>query len=83
VGALGILRDAIWLVHLLRFRGEGPASWIGLMVVVLNIFTSLFNFHLFDFSAGWIYVPGVGIAGGMALRNSREAAIEARDPETP
>ncbi|MET4292163.1 hypothetical protein ABIB06_003045 [Bradyrhizobium sp. LB8.2] len=23
--------------------------------------------HLFDFAEGWIYVLGVGIAGGMAL----------------
>ena len=38
------------------------------MVVVQNIFTSLFNSHLFDFNEGWIYVLGVGIAGGMVLR---------------
>jgi O-antigen ligase len=34
---------------------------------VQNIFTSLFNSHLFDFHEGWIYVLGVGVAGGMAL----------------
>jgi hypothetical protein len=74
-GALGIVvLYAIWLVHLMLFRGEGLAAWIGLMVVVQNIFTSLFNSHLFDFNEGWIYVLGVGIAGGMVLRNSQEAA---------
>jgi hypothetical protein len=74
-GALGIVvLYAMWLVHLLLFLGEGVAAWIGLMVVVQNIFTSLFNSHLFDFSEGWIYVLGVGIAGGMLLRTrSREA----------
>jgi hypothetical protein len=42
--------------------------------VVQNIFTSLFNSHIFDFTAGWIYVLGVGIAGGMVLKTgSREA----------
>jgi O-antigen ligase len=65
---------AIWLVHLVLFGGEGLAAWIGLMVVVQNIFTPLFNSHLFDFNEGWIYVLGVGIAGGMVLRNSHEAA---------
>jgi len=35
------------------------------MVVIQNIIGSLFNSHLFDFTEGWIYVFGVGIAGGM------------------
>jgi O-antigen ligase len=74
-GAIGIVvLYAMWLVHLMLFRGDGLATWIGLMVVVQNIFTSLFNSHLFDFNAGWIYVLGVGIAGGIVLRNSHEAA---------
>lgn len=59
---------AVWLWHLLLFRGDGLASWIGLMVVVQNIFTSLFNSHLFDFHEGWMYVLGVGVAGGMVLK---------------
>ncbi|MEH2554128.1 O-antigen ligase [Bradyrhizobium algeriense] len=65
-GMLGvILLYAMWLVHLLLFRGEGLVAWIGLLVVVQNIFTSLFNSHLFDFHEGWMYVLGVGVAGGM------------------
>jgi O-antigen ligase len=67
-GVIGIVvLWALWLVHLLLFRGEGLAPWIGLMVVVQNIFTSLLNSHLFDFHEGWIYVLGVGVAGGMTL----------------
>jgi O-antigen ligase len=67
-GAVGIaVLYAMWLAHLLLFRGEGLANWIGLLVVVQNIFTSLFNSHLFDFHEGWMYVLGVGVAGGMAL----------------
>ena len=62
-----ILLYAMWLVHLLLFRGEGLVAWIGLLVVVQNIFTSLFNSHLFDFHEGWMYVLGVGVAGGMML----------------
>ena len=65
---------AMWLRHLLLFRGEGLASWIGLLVVVQNIFTSLFNSHLFDFHEGWMYVLGVGVAGGMVLKGSQRAA---------
>jgi O-antigen ligase len=67
-GMIGvILLYAMWLVHLLLFRGEGLVAWIGLLVVVQNIFTSLFNSHLFDFHEGWMYVLGVGVAGGMTL----------------
>ena len=62
-----ILLYAMWLVHLLLFRGEGLVAWIGLLVVVQNVFTSLFNSHLFDFHEGWMYVLGVGVAGGMTL----------------
>jgi O-antigen ligase len=74
-GVIGIVvLYAMWLVHLLLFRGDGLVAWIGLLVVVQNIFTSLFNSHIFDFTPGWIYVLGVGIAGGMVLRTgSREA----------
>ena len=65
-GAVGIVvLYAMWLVHLLLFRGDGLAAWIGLMVVVQNIFTSLFNSHIFDFHEGWMYVLGVGVAGGL------------------
>jgi O-antigen ligase len=67
-GAVGvILLYAIWLSHLLLFRGDSLAAWIGLSVVVQNVFTSLFNSHLFDFHEGWMYVLGVGVAGGMML----------------
>src|SRR5204862_62727 len=41
--------------------------------VLQNMFSSLFNSHLFDFHEGWMYVLGVGIAGGMVLRARSEA----------
>jgi hypothetical protein len=43
-------------------------------VVVQNVFTSLFNSHLFDFHEGWMYVLGVGVAGGMVLGARRQDA---------
>jgi len=68
-GVIGIaVLYAMWLLHLLLFRGADLSSWIGLLVVVQNIFTSLFNSHLFDFHEGWMYVLGVGVAGGMVLK---------------
>jgi hypothetical protein len=38
-----------------------------LLVVVQNVVSSLLNSHLFDFHEGWMYVLGVGVAGGMML----------------
>jgi O-antigen ligase len=74
-GAVGVVvLYAMWLAHLLLFRGDGLANWIGLLVVVQNIFTSLFNSHLFDFHEGWMYVLGVGVAAGMTLRARRHDA---------
>ncbi|SEM35626.1 O-antigen ligase [Bradyrhizobium sp. OK095] len=68
-GLIGVgVLYAIWVLHLLLFRGDGLANWVGLLVVVQNVFTSLFNSHLFDFHEGWMYVIGVGVAGGMVLR---------------
>lgn len=68
-GVVGVaLLWAIWLSHLLLFRGEGLAAWIGALVVVQNVVSSLANSHIFDFHEGWMYVLGVGVAGGMVLK---------------
>ena len=78
-GAVGIVvLYAMWFVHFSLFRGEGLAAWIGLMVVLQNVVSSLFNSHLFDFHEGWMYVIGVGVAGGMVLR--AKAGGEAAEP---
>ena len=74
-GVIGVaILYAIWILHLLLFRGDGLAHWIGLLVVVQNVFTSLFNSHLFDFHEGWMYVIGVGVAGGMVIRAQQAGA---------
>ena len=59
---------AMWLAHFLLFRGGGWTSWAGMVVVVENVISSTVNSHLFDFSQGWLYVFGVGVAGGIALK---------------
>jgi O-antigen ligase len=68
-GLLGcVVLYAMWYFHLLLFRESSFAAWIGLIVVVQNIVSSLLNSHLFDFHEGWMYVLGVGVAGGMVER---------------
>jgi O-antigen ligase len=71
LGTTGVvLLYAMWIAHLLLFRGPGLPAWIGLVFVIQNIVSSLFNSHLFDFTQGWIYVFGVGVAGGAVLRQA-------------
>ena len=73
-GLLGcIVLYAMWYSHLLLFCKTSLAAWIGLIVVVQNIVSSLLNSHLFDFHEGWIYVLGVGVAGGMAARTKKDS----------
>ncbi|MEY9459952.1 MULTISPECIES: O-antigen ligase family protein [Bradyrhizobium] len=79
-GIVGVLiLYALWFAHLSLFRGEGLACWIGLLVVVQNMLTSQLNTHLFDFTPGWVYVLGVGVAGGMTL--AKRARELEHDPE--
>jgi hypothetical protein len=73
-----IMLYAMWFVHLRLFRGEGLIAWIGSLVVVQNIFTSLFNSHIFDFHEGWMYVLGVGVAGGMMLAERQRGTSAGR-----
>lgn len=69
LGLLGIaVLWAMWISQFLFFRGTGLVAWIGLVVVTQNIVGSLFNSFIFDFTEGWLYVLGVGVAGGMALK---------------
>ncbi|WP_298243840.1 O-antigen ligase [uncultured Bradyrhizobium sp.] len=70
-GLLGVaLLYALWIAHLRLFLGGGLAAWMGLVVVVQNITSSLLNSHLFDFHEGWMYVLGVGVAGGTVLKRT-------------
>jgi hypothetical protein len=83
-GIIGVaLLYAMWILHLLLFRGGDLVNWVGLLVVVQNIFSSLFNSHIFDFHEGWMYVLGVGVAGGMALKSRLQADTEPERPIRP
>jgi|tagenome__1003787_1003787.scaffolds.fasta_scaffold20960505_2 O-antigen ligase len=83
-GLLGcIVLYAMWYFHLALFFERSFAAWIGLVVVVQNFVSSLVNSHLFDFHEGWIYVLGVGVAGGMiaaARRNESNDAFAKTPP---
>jgi O-antigen ligase len=77
IGVIGALvLWAMWIAHVLLFRGEGLAAWIGPVVVVENIVSSTAHSHLFDFNNGWLYVFGVGVLGGMALRERAGASAK-------
>lgn len=69
---------AMWVAHFMLFRSGGMTAWIGTIIVIQNVASSLFNSHLFDFTQGWLYVFGVGIAGGTALRVQRSASAVAK-----
>ena len=70
LGLVGVvLLIAMWTAHVRLFVEPGIAAWCGLAVVAENIVGSMFNSQLFDFTQGWIYVFGVGIAGGIVLRS--------------
>jgi O-antigen ligase len=79
IGLLGgFLLVAMWIAHAMLFRGHGLVAWTGLVIVTQNVVGSLFNSHLFDFGQGWLYVFGVGVAGGlmMAKRDLASAPVE-------
>jgi O-antigen ligase len=68
LGIIGaILLIAMWTAHLALFREGTPIASFGLIIVVSNIVSSLFNSHLFDFTQGWLYVFGIGILAGTLL----------------
>ena len=69
LGLVGVaVLFAMWIAHLVQFRAVFLAAPLGIVVVVQNMIGSLFNSQLFDFTHGWAYVIGVGVAGGMMLR---------------
>lgn len=75
-GAIGVLvLYAMWIVHAAQFLGPGLVPWLGLLVVVQNVISSLFNSHLFDFHEGWMYVLGVGVAAGIVAKQKNNGAL--------
>ncbi|ANW02340.1 O-antigen ligase family protein [Bradyrhizobium icense] len=75
-GMLGaLILYAMWYFHLQLFRESTLVAWVGMVIVVQNFVSSLFNSHLFDFHEGWIYVLGVGVAGGMVARAQPQPAL--------
>ena len=80
-GIIGIVTLwAMWLSHLLLFRGCGLPSCVGLVVVAQNIIGSMFSSHLAEFTQAWIYALIVGTAGGMVLRSKAKGEAGGRFP---
>jgi O-antigen ligase len=69
---LGILGGAMlvgmWGAHLILFGARALTGWIGTVVIVENVVSSLTSSHLFDFVHGWLYVLCVGIVGGLCMQ---------------
>jgi O-antigen ligase len=83
LGLMGVfVLWAMWASHVLVFRGNSLTMWIGLVIVTQNIVGSLFNSFLFDFTEGWLYVIGFGVAAGAALRefDNRAAKLTGAPP---
>lgn len=81
-GILGCLAlYAMWITHLWTFRGSGLVAWFGLVAVVQNILSSLFNSHLADFYQGWLYVIVVGLTAGK-IYQSADAQGASADPNS-
>lgn len=74
LGAIGvILLYAMWFFHAALFVRPGLYAALGLAIVVQNVISALSNSQLFYFSPGWLYAFGVGVLGGMLLRQSRRS----------
>ena len=74
-GLLGtMLLYAMWIAHVVMFRGGGLCGWIGQALVIQSVIGSLFLSYLFDFSTGWLYAFGVGVLGGMVDEGRAPAA---------
>jgi O-antigen ligase len=73
---------AMWIAHFMLFRGGGLIAWIGIVIVTDNVVSSLVNSHLFDFTQAWLYIFGIGVAGGTALRERKPAGSDERDQTT-
>jgi O-antigen ligase len=85
LGVIGlVLLIATWGTHLALFCGRGIVAWCGFALVAQTMISSLFHSHLFDFTQGWTYAFGVGVMGGMVLRERlhrpTKAAAEQRRP---
>ena len=77
LGILGVIAlYAMWISHaILMFSLPGLGGWIGSLLVIQSVMSSLFNSHLFDFTQGWIYVFGVGVIGGVAMQQRQNANL--------
>jgi hypothetical protein len=70
LGLVGvILLWLMWHSQLFFFRHSGAVMWVGTVLVVQNVVGSLFNSLIFDFTEGWLYIIGVGVTAGVALRH--------------
>jgi len=73
---------AMWIAHLVLFRGPGPVALAGAVIVLVHVVACMFNSHLFDFTEGWFYVIGVGVIGGFVRREPSITTLSRQMPGT-
>jgi O-antigen ligase len=79
LGGVGVIMLlAMWCAHCLLFRNAEWIAWAGMVIVIENVVSSTVNSHLFDFSQGWLYVFGVGVAGGIVLKHNDEKSSRSK-----
>jgi O-antigen ligase len=71
---------AMWISQLVLFSGPGLVAWVGLVFAVQNLVGSLFNSFVFDFTEGWIYVMGIGVAAGVLQRQRDSVGVRRAEP---
>jgi hypothetical protein len=74
LGILGVIvLYAMWISHAMLMSSlSGQEGWIGSLLVIQTVISSLFNSSLFDFTQGWIYVFGVGVISGVAMQRRQK-----------
>jgi O-antigen ligase len=81
IGLIGAsLLVAMWIAHFLLFTGGGQMSLLGALIVAQNVVSSTFDLYLFAFVPGWLYVFGVGVVGGIVLRQRDSVSTSAARP---
>src|SRR6185437_10833823 len=49
-----VILVTMWIAHYHLFRAASWSAWVGTVVVIENVVSSLVHSHLFDFTHGWL-----------------------------
>lgn len=78
-----VLLAAMWISHIHLVRGRDGIGWVGLTIIVQTCVGSMLGSNVVGVNEGWIYVIGLGVAGGVALRRRAGDPDKAPRPALP